>query len=325
MSSLILNIAFLLPFSLVQSFVLVGSVRDQSGQAVSGVRISLLDENYSPLRTIFVNASGRFRLPGISSGVYIVRIETHGTAYAEQSQRIELQSLRIRGAGSETVPIDFVLKPKIETPIPTRESVFAQPVPEQAKAEYDKGAAGLRNNKWEAGNAALKKAIEIFPDYFDALELLGTEYVKRGEFEPALPVLSRAVEVNKRAAKSFYALGVAHLRLNHHAESVDWLSKAAELDAGNANIFMMLGLAYGNNRAFAQSEAAFKKALRLGGQAAAEAHFYLAGIYNKQERYHESWRELELYLKEAKDIKDRNLVKSMIEKMKERERSKAKN
>jgi tetratricopeptide (TPR) repeat protein len=94
------------------------------------------------------------------------------------------------------------------------------------------------------------------------------------------------------------------------------------MDPGNPNVFIMLGLACGNRRVFDQSEAAFKKALRVGGQAAAEAHFYLAGIYNKQERFRESRQELELYLKEAKDIKDRNLVKGMIEKMKERERNK---
>jgi len=309
----------------LQSFTIMGSVRDQSGQAVSGVRVSLLDDNYGTLRTIFVDGSGRFRLAGISSGAYIVRIETHGTSYEEQSQRIELQAMRIRGAGNEMIPLDFVLKLKKGQPITSRESVFVQTVPEAAKAEYEKGAASLRNNKPEPGFAALRKAAELFPDYFDALEMLGTEQVKRGEVEPALPVLTRALEVNKRASKSYYALGVAHLKLNRHAEAVESLGKAAELDPNNPNAFMMLGLAQGNNRSLDQAESAFKKALRLGGAAAAEAHFYLAGIYNKQERYHEAWQELELYLKQAKDIKDRNVVKGMIEKMKEKEKSKAKN
>lgn len=307
----------------LQSFTIMGSVRDQSGQAVTGVRASLLDDNYGNLRTSFVDASGRFRFAGLSSGVYIVRIETHGTAYEEQSQRLELQAMRIRGAGNEMIPLDFALKLKKGQPIPSRESVFVQAVPEAAKAEYEKGAASLRSNKSEPGFAALRKAIEIFPDYFEALELLGTEQVRRGEFEPALPALTRALEVNKRASKSYYALGVAHLKLNRHAEAVVSLGKATELDPNNPNTFMMLGLAQGNNRSLDQAEASFKKALRLGGAAAAEAHFYLAGIYNKQERYRESWQELELYLKEAKDIKDRNVVKGMIEKMKEKEKSKA--
>src|SRR5262249_21879819 len=155
--------------------------------------------------------------------------------------------------------------------------VFAQPIPEAARAEYERGLSGLKSNKSEPGIAALKKAIEIFPDYYDALESLGTEYVKRGEYDLALPILTHAVEVNHRAPKSLYALGVAYLKLSRFAESVETLQKAAEQDSNNANVYMMLGLACGNNRALDQAEAAFKKALQLSGASVAEAHFYLAG------------------------------------------------
>jgi len=194
-------------------------------------------------------------------------------------------------------------------------------VPEAARAEYERGLSSLKSNKPEPGITALKKAIEIFPDYYDALELLGSEHVKRGEFELALPILTHAVEVNHRAPKSLYALGVAYLKLNRFAESVELLEKAAEQDGNNANVHMMLGLANGNNRALDRAEAAFKKALQLGGAGVAEAHFYLAGIFNKQERYQEAWRELELYLKEATDVKDREQVKSLIEKLKAKDKA----
>jgi len=325
MTNLILLITLLLPSFLPQSFTIIGKVRDQTGQSVSGVRATLLDDNYGQIRTVFVDSGGGFRFPGIASGVYHVRIEPAGTPYEEQTQRIELQALRIRGGGNEPFPIDFVLRLKRGQPVPGRESVFAQTVPNAARDEYERGANYLRNNKTEPGFAALKKAIEIFPDYFDALELLGAEYVKQGQFEPALPVLARALAVNQRAHKSLYVLGVAHLKLNRPAEAVEWLKKSAEMDPNNPNVYMMLGLAHGNNREYEQSETAFKRALRLGGRAAAEAHFYLAGIYNKQERYREARARLELYLKEAQDIKDREAVKNMIVKMKEKEKGGVKN
>lgn len=325
MINIILLFSIFFYASPLQSFTIMGRVRDQSGQAVSGVRVSLLNDGYSQLRMVFVDSGGGFRFPGIGSGVYHVRIETTGTPYEEQTQRIELQSLRIRGAGNEPFPIDFVLRPKKGPPAPPREVIFAQTVPAAARDEYERGATHLRNSKTDLGFESLKKAIDIFPDYFDALELLGAEYVKQGLFEPALPVLTRALEVNQRAPKSAYALGVAHLKLNHPVDAAQWLKKSSEMDPNNPNVYMMLGLAHGNNREYEQSETAFKKALHLGGRAAAEAHFYLAGIYNKQERYREAWKRLELYLKEAQDIKDRNLVKSMIDKMKEKEKVKARN
>jgi Flp pilus assembly protein TadD len=315
----------LLPSFLPQSFTIIGRVRDQSGQVVSGVRVSLLDDNYGSLRTVFVDSGGGFRFQGLGSGIYLIRIETSGAPYEEQTQRIELRSLRIRGGGNEPYPIDFILKPKKGQPVPPRKLVFAQEAPRAARDEYERGAAHLRNNRIELCFDALKKAIEIFPDYFDALEMLGAEYVKQGLFDQALPLLTRAVVLNRSAPKSLYALGVAHLKLNHATEAAEWLQKSADIGPNNPNVFMMLGLAHGANREYEQSEMAFKKALQFGGRAAAEAHFYLAGIYNKQERYRDARKRLELYLKEAQDIKDREAVKNMISKMKEKEIGKAKN
>jgi tetratricopeptide (TPR) repeat protein len=83
---------------------------------------------------------------------------------------------------------------------------------------------------------------------------------------------------------------------------------------------MMLGLAYGAGGAFDKSETAFRKAIQLGGAAAAEAHFYLAALYNKQDRYADARQEMEVYLKEARNLKDPAQVKAMIEKLREKEK-----
>src|SRR5215510_79553 len=164
MAKLLLLFTLLPPF-LLQSFTIIGRVRDQSGQVVSGVRVSLLDDNYGSIRTVFVDSGGGFKFQGVGSGVYLIRIETSGTPYEEHTQRIELRSLRIRGAGNEPYPIDFTLKPKRGQPVPPRELVFVQNTPSAARDEYERGAAYLRNNKTELGLTALKKTIEIFPDY----------------------------------------------------------------------------------------------------------------------------------------------------------------
>src|SRR5262245_26505821 len=92
MPILFLLFALLYPATLPQTFTIIGRVRDQSGQAVSGVRVTLLDDSYGQLRTAFVDASGGFKFSGIGSGVYHVRIEPGGTPYEELTQRIELQS-----------------------------------------------------------------------------------------------------------------------------------------------------------------------------------------------------------------------------------------
>jgi Flp pilus assembly protein TadD len=309
-----------------QTFSILGTVRNSGGQPVSSIRISLTDENFQPIRTIFTDSSGRFRVSGIVSGRYVLRVETMGTPYEEQSFPLDLQSLRIRGSGNEPFPVDIILKRKKGAEEKSERSgvVFAQKVPDAARVEYENGMNSFRENKPDQAIAALKKAIGIFPDYYLALELLGTEYVKRGEFEPAVPILAHALEVNRMAPKSLYALGVANINLKRSSEAIEPLKKAAEIEPGSSNVQMMLGIALGNNGELTDSEAALKKAYQLGGDQAADAHLYLAGIYNKQEKYNEAVRELELYLKEAKDLKDPAPIRAMIAKLKEKQKASGK-
>ncbi len=321
-----MNIAaliFCLVFSLVPSqsrFAIFGQVRDAHGNGVGSIRVSLLNENEQTLRTVFADNTGRYKFPNLGEGIYLVRVEPAGTPFEEQTHRIELQSLSPLASSTEDPwMVDFRLKlRKGETGTAAPGVVFLQPVPPTAREQYEKGVSSLSDKKTEIGIQSLKQAIEIFPDYFLALELLGTEYVKGGMYDNAVPILSRAIQVNPDASKSLYALGVAHLKTNRSAEAVNWLQRAADKDPKSANVYMMLGLAYGSLGSLSESETAFKKAYLLGKSDVADVHFYLAGIYNKQQKYSEAARELELFLKESKDIKDRAQIKGMIAKFKEK-------
>ncbi|MFN7946084.1 MAG: tetratricopeptide repeat protein [Blastocatellia bacterium] len=304
------------------AFEVVGSVRDTRGQIVGGVRISVIDENFQPLYTAFVDTSGRFTVR-VKTGKYIFRIDTTGTPYQElQTGWVELSSLRRNGGATEVYPLDLVLKFKPGSgPTASPGTTFAQDVPAPARKEYERGAKNLAGNKKDAGVVSLKKAIELFPNYFDALELLGIEYVRNGQYDEAIAVLKKALEINDRAARTMYALGVAHLKLSHLKEAIEYLEKSAKVDPTSSNTQMMLGLAYGSSGMFEQSESAFRKALQQGGAAAAEAHFYLAGLYNKLEKYQEAAQELTAYLREGKNIKDPPQIRAMIEKLKEKDKT----
>lgn len=310
------------PFAIQNFFAIIGTVRDDQGRAVSSIRVSLEDENSQPIQTVFADSSGRFQFRRLRAGNYFVRVEAAGTPYQDQAVLVPLQSMTDssinRSTYEDTTPVDITLKRRLSrTGAPA--VVFAQVVPPTAREEYQRGA-GTINKDPESGIASLKKAIEIFPDYFDALELLGTQYVKLKQFENAAPILSRALAVNQKSGSSMYWLGVAYLQTNRHKESIEWLTNAAGQDSGNANVYLMLGLAYGNSGSLDQSETALKKAYQLGGAEAADAHLYLAGLYNKREKYTDAIRELELYLKEARGLKDKTQIKDMIAKLKTKEK-----
>lgn len=302
------------PLVLQANLTIIGSVRVGQGGATGALRVSLQNDNYQTLRTQLLDASGRFQFRGLSHGVYTVKVESTSGEFEEQSQRVELQSSNPRGGGSaeEVFFVDFVLRrKKISSQPEAPGTVFAQTVPEAARAEYERGLKKVNDKKFEQAVPLLKKAIEIFPDYYLALELLGTEYVKADNPSEAVPLLTRASEINEAAPKSLYALGVAYLKLNKFSDSVAWLQKAVARDGKNANAHLMLGIANGRLGRLDEAEASLKTAYRLGGEQVPDVHLYLAGIYDKQKKYAEAVRELELFLKEGKDL-DESKVKAMI-------------
>jgi Tfp pilus assembly protein PilF len=312
------------PFAVQNFFTVVVSVRDDGGHQVSGLRVSLEDENSQPIATKFADGSGRFQFRGLRPGVYRVSVETAGTPFEPAMVSVDLQSMTNRANRSTTdipTPVDITLRRRKTTDGAPPAVVFTQVVPPPAREEFNRGVINL-NKDGTAGIDSLKKAVEIFPDYFDALELLGSQYAKLGQYENAAPILTHALQVNDKAATSMYWLGFSYLKLKRINESIEWLQNAATLDSGNPNVHMALGLAYGNNNSLDQAESALKTAYQLGGPAAADSHLYLAGLYNKRERYGEAWRELELYLKEAKGLKDTTQIKEMISKLKEKEKAK---
>ena len=322
----ILLISLLFPSFTFQKFVIIGRVSDTTGRSVPYVRVLAIDENFQPIRTIFVDASGQFFVRGLSPGRYQFRVETTGTPYQPfETGWIELQALSMRPQSVENYPLDIVLKFKPNKTSEARaETVFVQNVPENARAFYERGAKSFREGQAETGMAALKQALELFPDYFQALELLGKEQVKAGLYQEGLSTLSHAVKVNPRAAASHYAMGVAYLKLGQLETAIESLKKSASFNQTNANAQMMLGIAYRQRKQFAEAETAFKKALQLGGPSAAEAHFYLAGIYEKQQRFAAAAAELELYLKEEKEITDPDSIREMIRSLREKEKTAAK-
>lgn len=313
---LLLSLSFTsIPF---QKFVIIGSVRDTAGRSVPNVRVLAIDENFQPIRTLFVDGGGQFFIRGLSPGRYQFRVETTGTPYQEyETGWLELQAVRVRPGGTENYPLDIVLKFKaVKTQDPRAEIIFAQTVPADARVQYERGAKSLREGQVEAGVAALQRALERFPEYFQALELLGKELVKAGQFEAAIPILLRAVQINPRGAASHYALGVAYLKLGQLELALRALNMAANFNPGNANAQMMLGIVHNQQNQLSDAETAFKKALQLGGTAAAEAHFYLASVYERQQRFTAAAAALELYLKESKEIKDPAYFREIIRKLK---------
>lgn len=290
-----------------------GYILNESRRPVERVRVELLDEVDTLIATTLANGSGLYSFHGLSSGSFQIRVLTHGTDYVSQTERVMITSIT-RG-GADSVQVNFTLKVKAakSSMISAGGTVFVQDVPDTARKAYVEAMKDLANiNRAEAGIENLKKAIGIFPTYYEALESLGTEYVKRRQYEPARAVLTKAVEINPRGYASLYGLGIAQYNLKQPETAADSLRSAVAITPASVNSHLWLGIVLLKSGKPEQAETHLRQAYKLGGKRIPDVHMYLAQLYSNSKRYKEAADELELFLREAPNARDAESIKKVI-------------
>jgi tetratricopeptide (TPR) repeat protein len=290
-----------------------GYVSDDRRTPIADLQVELLNDMESVIQRTKTDSSGLFRFPRLTAGIFQVRVQTYGTNYIGQTKRVLLDRTRA------FEQVDFVLTAKrTGSTGATTGAVFIQEVPEPARREYERGAALLRKTEQRRqGLETLKKAIDLFPLYFDALELLGTEYVKEQEYELAIPVLTKAIEINRRSYQSLYVLSVAQYNLKQLPQAIESMRRAITLNQGSVNGNLWLGMLLRQTSKLDEAETYLKQADKLAESKSPDAHWQLALLFNQLKRYKEAADELELFLKVQPDSKDIELIKKLIQRFRQ--------
>jgi len=294
-----------------------GHVSNDQRVPLADVRVELLNEVDSVIRTVKTDGSGLFVFRKLSDGTFQVRVQTSGTNYVSQTKRVDLA--RPHGFGAAFEELDFILTTERNKSSTTKPGVvFVQEVPEPARKLYQKGSELLeKSNKRPEAFAALKSAIDVFPQYFDALEMLGTEQVKDSQYEAAIPLLTKALEVNSRAYASCFALGVAQFNVKQLQPAIESFRRAVSLNEKSINANLWLGIALRQTSRLDEAEAYLKRADVLAESKLPEAHWQLALLFNQLKRYKEAADELEKFLKVQPDARDVELIKKLIQRLRQ--------
>ena len=313
-----------------------GRITTPDNKSLENVRVFLLSDTYGQRGQTYTDGSGRYHFRNLGAGNYYVQVEPAGTGYERQSQRIEVNPYDPSGSGgAEIFRLDFVLKP--EKPIkpngtmgenvaPGADSVvFLQDVPAAAKEAYQQGAQSLKKEDLKMAEVGLTHAIELFPDYYDALEMLGSEYVKHAFYDSAVPLLAHAVEINKNAWHSFYGLGVALIELGKRKEGIDALRQSVALNPKSINATMRLGLELEKEGQYTdEAIKLLSNVTRMAGKRLPDAYLALASLYSRNKQYREEADALQEFLQASPTSEQREQIKRKIEELRQKD-VKAKN
>lgn len=294
-----------------------GTVYAEGGRPAH-IEVVLENSTRMPLTRIFADQDGRYAFYNLGFGTYRVVVPAFGD-YASAAQEIEIfgspDSVIIR-----TVDLQLRLKGGAGGSA-SAATAFTQVVPRQAEDEYQKGVKALDQGSTEAGVSHLKRAVEVFPDYFSALVRLGTENARAGQYDKAVPLLRRAGKVNPRSATAHVMLGISLVELGQYKEAVPPLELGKSLDPKSVNAHLYLGLAQMEAEQLTQAEASLRRAYELGGAArAAVARLHLASIYDRQGKHQAAADELEAYLRDVPGAKNADKIRQVVERLRRKKK-----
>jgi len=275
------------------TFEVSGEVRfaDTGGSAQS-VQVRLERFSGGLVDQIVTDNRGRFRFPNLPRGYYKVIINAPG--YRPVQQDADLQILF-------RIYLDFELvadSPKSSTGLPLLVDVVDARIPPAAREDFNNGRAALAKKNYKEGIALLEKATLGYSNFFEAQLLLGIAHMDLKEWEKAEEALRRAIEIKPQYAPAMIYLGEVYWRQKRYPDAEQTLREGLKLDEKSWHGQFTLGRLYWDMGEVAKAGGPIGMTLQLKPDLA-EAHLLAGNILlrvNQRERALVEYRE---YLKLA--------------------------
>ena len=292
-----------------------GQVFDPNRRPVENVYVELLSETDSVIQRTKTNSAGRFTFSGGFAGRLTIKVLPFGTGLMEQTQEVEILQTRNR---TDTAYIDITLRyDKRGRQSASEKSgvIFVQDIPAAAKKSYEDGMADLAKHQ-DKGLEELQRAIDTFPNYFDALDSLGKEFMSRKMWEKAYPYLLRAVDINPRSFSTYYSLAYAFYQMKQYPAALEAAKATTLLVPASVDAQLLYGTILRITGSYTEAEKTLLQANSLAKKMNGEVHWQLSLLYNRLNRNQETINELETFLKLVPDSPDKNKIRDLIAKLK---------
>jgi Flp pilus assembly protein TadD len=293
-----------------------GKVRDAAGGNVVGLVVELQSGNGVPVGQTTTNNEGDFFFAGLGGTSYTVTIRAPDRAPAAET----VNFVREVGpdAPGESRSVEITLRPReggAAAPSRAARVAFAQAVPADARAAFDRGMKLARDGKAADAERAVREAVSYFPDYFDARFWLANELIASSRLDEAVQQLEVARRVNPSDERVYLSFGQLLLLKRNYGVAAAVFAEAARLSPADPQPLLQRGTALveyaaaidpasspkaaeARRAALGDAEKALSEAYRLSGNKLGQALLQLARVYEKRGERGRAADELEHYLRE---------------------------
>lgn len=308
--------------------VLEGKVVTPSGtQPTNPVRVKLTF-NGRPIHETFTDLSGRFTFPGLRSGTYQLTAEGDGLTFETTAVSADIPAF---GGSGQSFTQDVQLRPISHKPNtgPGVVNAFTQNVPAAARQALDAGLKLAGEGKTPEAIENMRKAIQLFPEYFDAHLQLGNVFLKTDQLQNAIAELDKAREINPNDERAYQSFGLLLMKQRNYAVAVAVFAEATRLNPENpvnavmratALIHQAAGSEEDRNHLLSRAEIALSQASNLSENKLKPDTMTMALFYELKGDPERAAAELESYLKKNPQLKNPAALQSEIKRLRDKTR-----
>ena len=236
-----------------------GLVRYENDAPAQFVQVELWTDGESSWRTITkTDRMGKFHA-GVPCMIIQYKVEAPGynpvwgrvDVSLNPCRALEWITLRAKTSGTREIPAAGTVDARIAA------------IPIEAKTEFDTGQGAINGNDFSGAIPHLQKAIQIYPKYAEAYQLLGVAQLKTDQAPEAEASLLKALEIEDRMPQVQYLLGVLYAKTNRLEMAEKPLNRFAELDPQNPDAQFELAKVTFALKKFPEAETHARTAIKL--------------------------------------------------------------
>jgi Tfp pilus assembly protein PilF len=290
-------------------FTISGQVSLPDGRPAADVIVKLSTQA-GVSREAFTRDSGQFEFAGMDEGSYLLVARSLSDPKLV-SEPIETDTSRT-ATGNLTVNItlrESAAAEKRKAGI-LRVDNAEQKIPKEARKAFNQGLKFKENNESNKALESFSRAIDLYPEYYQALSERGDIYVAQRKLADAGGDFERAVKINAHYGPALRGAGYCKLEQGEFAEAIQDFEQSVAADPDNANTHLLLGIANLQLDRREAAKTALLKALSFN-PAPLRAHIHLANLYAKEHLYSQAADELRKYLDAQPGDPDRANLESI--------------
>ncbi len=271
------------------AFELEVAVRDAHGEILEGQAFVRL---YSPMgnydQTSPTRGPSGAHFPGIGPGEYQVEVTCPG--FRKTTEHVTLMT------NFHSLPIYIYLVPENDagdTSVTSQNFVL----PQQFRAEMQKGMGALSKNQYAAAQKIFAKVLQKVPSNPDVFYFLGIAEVGLLHLETAREDFQRALALDPNHELALVSLGHLQIRSGAAADAIILLEKAVSTNRAGWRASFDLADAYFKVNRLSAAETEASRAVRFAKEKGAASTYLLGVIQNAEGKHEEAKRTLESILK----------------------------